>query len=878
MMLPPGAFKVRETLIVNKDKNIKTSSLSDMEKNTWCRFPMYLPTIPRSQTILSCTEMDQTILEDLDLLKKLCPPCQTRKMPLLPPKKMYVQGDMMLDMRLQHTKSMGTHWLQTFSLDMMLAMLLRDGRYETCTTVIPCRLIPYIRLAFEAHQRLKRMHDILLENKHLTEAQQNELVISDLSLSPTQIRSKQQDTLDYVIKHVILRNPAMLEKGIIIMPDNLSEQHWIATIVYNAGHIQNQSPGQPRAGFFRYDSFEPSGWKAQPTSGGVIWLLNLAHSYWNHTNQVPPPATGMVWMEPYGSSDVPNLVGTETFPSLRFCPTSVALPKQSDGYNCGVGVVVAIGIVLRDSGTEYQFDRVSGMLRVASESSQSTLCGSKEREYVHYLPDDMFRKLPNVPEGSNYLSLMKEQFFVAFDRLAQYQHLTLRARHKLSLSEERKEEFRGIRKLLQAWPPQNSKAGGATAIPNPPTSMPVSMSNTTAHTRKRKTIDSTESQVAPSGSRVKIRKTTEATESNSSHATVSHAITVDLVSEPSTLRRTTRSTRSTSMPIKKGTVSKSVIPDEDKKMPPARASISTLVLPNEDKKMPPARASISKSVIPDEDKKMPPARASISTLVLPDEDKKMPPARASISTLVLPDEDKKMPPARASISTLVLPDEDKKMPPARASISKSVIPDEDKKMPPARASISTLVLPDEDKKMPPTQASVTVEESVKPSPPPPVNVKKTPVKQPRRPLPEYEDTPANKSPVKTQGFLIPGNNVWKYLVELDKRRSTYKAKGKTFSPQTFQIEELVQGDKPDKGYADSDSESSINTQQGTSSMDDNLVAAKEPLIPKLEIESVEHFRDKYGFTKMRGGEDSRLRHLDVVDAREMACHLLAYLV
>jgi hypothetical protein len=237
---------------------------------------------------------------------------------------------------------------------------------------------------------------------------------------------------------------------------------------------------------------------------------------------------------------------------------------------------------------------------------------------------------------------------------------------------------------------------------------------------------------------------------------------------------------------------------------------------------------------------------------------------------VIPDEDKKMPPARASISTLVLPDEDKKMPPARASISTLVIPDEDKKMPPARASISTLVLPDEDKKMPPTQASVTVEESVKPSPPPPVNVKKTPVKQPRRPLPEYEDTPANKSPVKTQGFLIPGNNVWKYLVELDKRRSTYKAKGKTFSPQTFQIEELVQGDKPDKGYADSDSESSINTQQGTSSMDDNLVAAKEPLIPKLEIESVEHFRDKYGFTKMRGGEDSRLRHLDVVDAREMA--------
>jgi hypothetical protein len=33
---------------------------------------------------------------------------------------------------------------------------------------------------------------------------------------------------------------------------------------------------------------------------------------------------------------------------------------------------------------------------------------------------------------------------------------------------------------------------------------------------------------------------------------------------------------------------------------------------------------------------------------------------------------------------------------------------------------------------------------------------------------------------------------------------------------------------------------------------------------------VEHFRGKYGFTRLRGGEDSGLRHLDVVDAKEMA--------
>ena len=818
MMLPPGALKVRETsVVVNTDKDNETSSLSDLEKKTWCRFPMYLPTIPRSKTILSCTEMDNMILEDLDLLKKLCPPCQSKKLPLLPPKKMYVHGDMMLDTRIEHTKSMGKHWLQTFSLDMMLAMLLRDGRYETCTTVIPCQLIPNIRAAFEAHQRLKRMQEILLENKHLTEAQQNELVDSALSLSPPQIRLKQQDTMDYVIKHVILRNPAMLEKGIIVIPGNLSEHHWIATIVYNAGHIQNQSPDQPRAGFFRYDSFEPSGWKAQPTSGGVVWLLNLAHSYWNHRNQVPPPATGMVWMEPFGSSDVPDLVGTETFPSLRLRPTSVTLPKQTDGYNCGVAVVVAIGIILRDSGAEYQFERLSKILRVTSESNQSTLCDPKEREYVHYLPDDMFGKLPNVPEGSNYLSLMKEEFFVAFDRLAKCQHMTLRARHKQILPEGRIEEFRDILESLRAWPPEISKAGGGTAMSNPPT-------------RKRRTIVSTESQIASPKRRSKMRKTKGATESNSTHATMSHGNTIDLVSEPSTSKRTTRSTRSTIMP------------------PTQVASI------------------LPKPVLPDEVKKMPPNANTIDLVSEPSTSKRT--TRSTRSTI--------MPATKvaSNLSKPVLPDEDRKMPPSQAAsiLSKPVLPDEDRKMPPTKVA-STLakpVLPDEDRKMPPTQASVPTKESVKPSPPPPFNKKKQPVKKPRRRLPEPEDTLDNKSPVKTQEVLIPGNNVWKYLVELDKRRSAYKAKGKTFLPQTSRIEELIQGDKPDKGYADSDSECSINTQQATLSKDDNLVIAKEPLTPKLQIESVEHFRGKYGFTRLRGGEDSGLRHLDVVDAKEMA--------
>ena len=41
------------------------------------------------------------------------------------------------------------------------------------------------------------------------------------------------------------------------------------------------------------------------------------------------------------------MVGTEKFPALKVLKDAV-LPKQKDNYNCGIGFVAAIGIILRD--------------------------------------------------------------------------------------------------------------------------------------------------------------------------------------------------------------------------------------------------------------------------------------------------------------------------------------------------------------------------------------------------------------------------------------------------------------------------------------------------------------------------------------------------
>ncbi len=41
------------------------------------------------------------------------------------------------------------------------------------------------------------------------------------------------------------------------------------------------------------------------------------------------------------------MVGSEKFPAIKVLEYGV-LPKQKDEYNCGIGLVAAIGIILRD--------------------------------------------------------------------------------------------------------------------------------------------------------------------------------------------------------------------------------------------------------------------------------------------------------------------------------------------------------------------------------------------------------------------------------------------------------------------------------------------------------------------------------------------------
>jgi hypothetical protein len=55
-------------------------------------------------------------------------------------------------------------------------------------------------------------------------------------------------------------------------------------------------------------------------------------------------------VSPFGSNDKDdvNLKGTTNFPSLKMNDVRSFLPKQFDGYSCGMAVIAGTGILLRD--------------------------------------------------------------------------------------------------------------------------------------------------------------------------------------------------------------------------------------------------------------------------------------------------------------------------------------------------------------------------------------------------------------------------------------------------------------------------------------------------------------------------------------------------
>jgi hypothetical protein len=124
------------------------------------------------------------------------------------------------------------------------------------------------------------------------------------------------------------------------------------------------------------------------------------------------------------------MVGTEKFPALKVLKDGV-LPKQKDEYNCGVGIVAAIGFILHDILGRSTVSEITRYNKIFDHSSMHVEKASMEEEveespeeHVRCFPRGTFQSLPATSGQGfrTYLHALKAQWFTLFDRFAELQH------------------------------------------------------------------------------------------------------------------------------------------------------------------------------------------------------------------------------------------------------------------------------------------------------------------------------------------------------------------------------------------------------------------------------------------------------------------------
>jgi hypothetical protein len=94
------------------------------------------------------------------------------------------------------------------------------------------------------------MHQVLSGKEHLSSAERRDILRKNsIKTSEARCQEEYKEDLNVVIQRVLLPNSTMLEKGLIVIPSNPTEEHWTATFIFHAAYIQDQTIGKPRACF-----------------------------------------------------------------------------------------------------------------------------------------------------------------------------------------------------------------------------------------------------------------------------------------------------------------------------------------------------------------------------------------------------------------------------------------------------------------------------------------------------------------------------------------------------------------------------------------------------------------------------------------------------
>ncbi|KAI2512121.1 hypothetical protein MHU86_2208 [Fragilaria crotonensis] len=262
-------------------------------KATWCEYPppRFGPNGIRLSYSISLIEK---LLKGLPRIQELLPPTYANPVPAT---SLPVKGHISILRRIIHSHSEGTTWMSSSEMDLMVATLMLDGRYEDSAFVVPFSICEGISIAFGSYVRYKKLLtqaatlQAMLDDGTRSLEDVDVVVRENLGREVADALSEYNNHMSNLLVKVVSRNPGLLQRRIIVFPFREGRDHWSATFVFNADSIfesKEQSDSSSNTGtvlrpcFFRYCSLRNDGTRKVALNQGVIWFLNLCASYEMH--------------------------------------------------------------------------------------------------------------------------------------------------------------------------------------------------------------------------------------------------------------------------------------------------------------------------------------------------------------------------------------------------------------------------------------------------------------------------------------------------------------------------------------------------------------------------------------------------------------------
>jgi hypothetical protein len=216
---------------LNDPRNVQISPFQ------WCYFPIPSRGLKEIYSRLTATTLNGCFLR-LHCLNNLIPSGEYRG--LLPAASLRLNGSMSASRRLLHSRKKQDCWFQTDEIELMLSLILRDGRYDDYVATIPPIYAPVITQASSAHLTYTNLC------RFLADARKNQMSNREIDSivrkqfngkTAQQISAEYSEPLNFIIKNVIVKNPGMLFKHLIVFPWCMDEQHWVVTFIFNPNSI-----------------------------------------------------------------------------------------------------------------------------------------------------------------------------------------------------------------------------------------------------------------------------------------------------------------------------------------------------------------------------------------------------------------------------------------------------------------------------------------------------------------------------------------------------------------------------------------------------------------------------------------------------------------